>query len=229
MTGEELRRRVDDHIRPELEGANDVRRRDGVVDDERDAVSTCDLRDGGDIDEVVLRVRDRLDEDRLRSGRDGPIPLGAVVGVPHVVDADAEARERAVEEDACAAVDARGGDETLAASCETKQQACDRGLARADDDRAGATLQGRESTLGDVMRRVRVARVELPLIGAREPRLRLGEVIEQVRRAQVDRRDARTMRRVGGLACVHLPGVEAEPAPVVVRTHPLSVGAGARL
>ena len=204
-----------------LEGPDEVGRRDGVVDDERDAVGPGDLRDGGDVDEVVLRVRDRLDEDRLRLGPDQPFPLVAVGGVAHIVGEDAETRERAVEEDARAAVDARGREDVLARPGEPEQQRRDRRLTRTHDDRARAALERGDAALRDLVGRIEVARIQLPLIGAGEARFGLGEVVEEVCRRQVDRRDACVVVALFGFARVHLPGVEAELVGVRAHSHRL--------
>lgn len=157
VTGEELRRRVHDDVRAEFERPDHVWRRHRVVDDERDAVGAGDLRDRHDVDQVVLRVRDRLDEDRLRLRCDEPVPLRVIARNAHVVHGDTEPRERAVEEGPCSAVDAGGGDDALAAAGEAQQQAGDRSLTRSDDDRARAALERREPPLGHL-----VGGVEIP-------------------------------------------------------------------
>ena len=60
VSAQELGRRVNDDVCAELEGADEVRRRDRVVDDERHAVLVRDTRDLRDVEDVDLGVADRL-------------------------------------------------------------------------------------------------------------------------------------------------------------------------
>ena len=56
VAAEELRGRVDHDIRAVFDGAAEVRRRHGVVDDQRHAGFMRDLGDSFDIDQVHARI-----------------------------------------------------------------------------------------------------------------------------------------------------------------------------
>ncbi len=224
MSREELRRRVHHDVGSVLDRADEERRRDRIVDNQRDAVPLRHASDGVDVDDVVLGVRERLGEDRLRLGADQGVPFGVVRGVPDVLDGHAHAREGAVEEHARSAVDARGRDDVLAAAGETEQGDGDRRLARADDDRARTAFERRQPRFGHLVGGVGVARVEMAEIGSREPVGRLLERVEPVGGRQVHRCDARAVRQVLDLARVHLARGEAEALPIGVRGSGLSHG-----
>ena len=70
VPAEVLRRRVHDDVGAELERLLEVRRREGVVDDEQRAGGVRGIGRGPDVDDVEQRVRRRLDPDeRVRSSR----------------------------------------------------------------------------------------------------------------------------------------------------------------
>ena len=75
MAAEVLRRRVHDDVGAELERALEVRRGEGVVDDDDRAGRVRRVRDVPDVDDVQERVRRRLDPD-------DPCPLVEAVGEP---------------------------------------------------------------------------------------------------------------------------------------------------
>ena len=61
---------MNDDVRPEIERVLEVRRGEGVVDDELCADRVCRVGDRCDIDDVQERVGGRLDpDDRVRSSR----------------------------------------------------------------------------------------------------------------------------------------------------------------
>ena len=65
-TADELRRGVNDDVSAPLERSHEIRRREGRVDDERYAVTMSDFRYLLNIDDIRVRVAERLDENRLR-------------------------------------------------------------------------------------------------------------------------------------------------------------------
>ena len=66
VSAEELRRGVHNDVRAVLDGAQEVGRGKGVVDDDRHALRVRCLCDRLDVDEVGVRVADGLDKDALR-------------------------------------------------------------------------------------------------------------------------------------------------------------------
>jgi len=63
MAADVLGERVDDDIRPVLEGPAQVRGSDRVVHDQRDAVSVCNFSQPFQVDDVARRVADGLTEE----------------------------------------------------------------------------------------------------------------------------------------------------------------------
>ena len=75
VTTEELRDRVDDDVGAVLDGAQEVRRRQRRVDDERHTRVVRDLRESGDVGDLPTGIPDRLgvDDLRLRPDRGGVV------------------------------------------------------------------------------------------------------------------------------------------------------------
>ena len=72
---------MDDDVRAPLERPAQVRARQRVVDDERDAVLARDAGEHLQVDHEATRVGEALGEDELRAGRDGGADGGLVAGV----------------------------------------------------------------------------------------------------------------------------------------------------
>ena len=65
MTAKELGGRVHDDVRAVLDGTNQIRRAEGVVDHERNAVAVRDVGNRTDVSHVAVGITQRLDENRL--------------------------------------------------------------------------------------------------------------------------------------------------------------------
>ena len=72
---------MDDHVRAPIHRPAEVRRRHGVVDDERDFGFVRDLRQRLDVDDVDGRVTERLGVDELRIGFERPAEILRLVGM----------------------------------------------------------------------------------------------------------------------------------------------------
>ena len=107
VTAHELGEAVHDDVGAPLEGADQIRRRDRVVDDEHDAVGVGDTGDALDVEHVVLRVRQHLAEEDLGVRPDRSFPLSEVVRVVDEGDLDAELGQRVVQQVVGAAVERR--------------------------------------------------------------------------------------------------------------------------
>ncbi len=197
VAAEELRRRVDDDVGAVLEGLDEVRRRDRVVDDQRDAVLVRDVRDGADVEHVDLRVADGLGEEELRVGPDRGGPLLGVVLVLDEGRLDAELGERVLEEVVRAAVDRARRDEVVAGLGDVEHGGGLGRLAAREQQCARAALERGETLLDDRLRRVLDAGVDVAELGQREEVGRVVGAVEHVRRGLVDRRGAGLRHRVG--------------------------------
>jgi hypothetical protein len=84
---------VDDDVGAELDRPEKVRRRERVVDDERDAVALRDRGDGGDVQDPVGGVGDRLGEQGAGLRTDRRLPGIRIVDVGDERRVDAEPRD----------------------------------------------------------------------------------------------------------------------------------------
>ena len=208
MAAEELGRRVDDHVRAVLQGAQQVGGRDRVVDDQRDADLVGDVGDGAQVGDVLLRVRDRLDEE----GAGGVVGRGAPgLGIRRVLDplrGDAEAGQGVLEEVVGAAVEGRGDGDRVAGAGEVEDRQGDRALPGGDEEPGRPALERRDAVLDRGLGGVGDAGVDRGGLGEREAvrgGLRRGE--DEAGRL-VDGQGARARVRVGGLAGVDGEGLE---------------------
>ena len=104
---EELARRVHHDVGAVLDRTQQVRRREGVVDDQRDAVLVSNRSDRGNIEDVVLGVGDRFGEQQPGRRANRALPRGRVIRVIHERRLDAEPRDVVGQEAARSLVDAR--------------------------------------------------------------------------------------------------------------------------
>ena len=130
VAAEELGGRVHDDVGAELERTDQVRRRDRVVDDQRQVVLVRDARDALDVEDVDLRVADGLGEEQLGVRADRGGPLGRVVLVLDEGDLDAELGERVLEQVVRAAVDRARRDDVVAGARDVEHRVGDRRRSR---------------------------------------------------------------------------------------------------
>ena len=154
VAAEVLRRGVHDDVGAPLDRADEEGRRDGVVDDERHAVLVGEGGDGLDVEDLGLRVGDRLAEEQLGVGADRGAPRvdrGRVLDEAHL---DAEARQRVLQQVEGAAVERGGGDDVVARLGDVEHGERLGRLARGDEQGADAALERGDALLDDVGRRV---------------------------------------------------------------------------
>ena len=208
VPADELGRGVDDDVGAVLERAQQVRRRERVVDDERDPGVVGDRADALEVEHVTLRVPDRLAEERLGVRLDGGPPRVEVVGVVDERDLDAELRERVVQEVVRAAVQRRRRDDVASGLGEVQQRQRLRRLPARSGERADAALQRGDAIFERRLRRVHDAGVDVAELAQPEQICRVVGVAEHVARRLVDRHRPGAGGRVGRGARVDLPGLE---------------------
>ena len=147
VPAEVLGRRVHDDVGAQLDRADQVRRGDRVVDDERDADLVRDRGDGLDVEDVGLRVGDGLAEEQLGVRLDGVAPGLRVVRVGDERRRDAELGQRVVQQVVGAAVQARAGDDVVAGLGDVQDREGLGGLARGDQQGADAALERGDAVL----------------------------------------------------------------------------------
>ena len=156
----------------------------------------------------ILRVGDRLAEERLGVRAHGRAPGVQVVGVLHEADLDADLGQRVVEQVVGAAVQPRAGHDVVARAGQVQDRERLRGLPGRQEQRRDAAFQRRDALLHDVLRRVHDAGVDVAGLGQAEQRRRVVGVVEGVGGGLVDRQGPGVGGDVGGLPGVDLLGLE---------------------
>src|SRR5690606_32677905 len=111
--------RVDNDISAEVDRAAEIGCREGVVDDKRNSVFMCDAGDRFDVEDIQLRIADRLGEHRTCLGCDGAAQVFGVLQIDEVY-VHAHFGQRMPEEVERAAVQAGGRDDLVAGTCDVE-------------------------------------------------------------------------------------------------------------
>ena len=212
VPADELGRAVHDDIRAVLDGADQIRRTEGVVDDERNAVRVGDGGERVDVGDVAVRVAERLDVECLGVGTDRGFDLVQVVDVDER-GLDAVERERVREQVRAAAVDGLLRDDVLPLRRERLDRVGDRRRAGGDRKSGDAALERRDARLEHALRGVGQPPVDVARVGEAEAVGGVLRAVEDVGRGGVDGHSPRVARGIGGL----LPDVELERFKFVVR------------
>src|ERR671910_349587 len=149
VAADELGRGVDDDVGSVLEGLDEVRGRQRVVHDERDARLVCRGRQSLDVERVEGRVPYGLGEDGLRLVGDG-VAVGLRIVPLYVLYLDPDLRQRVVEEVVGAAVELGGRDELVPRPRDVEDRQCLRRLTRGGRKSANALLERGDALLEDV-------------------------------------------------------------------------------
>ncbi len=179
-----------------------------VVDDERDAGLVGDAGDPLDVEDVVLGVRDRLGEERLRVRPHGSTPAVEVIGVLDERDLDAQLLEGVVEQVVRAAVQAGAGHDVVAGLGDVEQGKGFSSLPGGDQQRPHATFEGGDALLDRGLGRVHDAGVDVAELLEREQVRGMVGAVEGVAGGLVDRQGTRIGGGVGALPGVDLAGLE---------------------
>lgn len=208
VPAEELGGRVDDDVRPVLDGAQQVRGGHGVVDDERQAGGVRDVGDAPDVEDVAARVAEGLREQGLGVRSYGGPPRVEVVGVLDEGHLDAEPRQGVPEQVVRAAVEGGAGDDVIAGRGEVQEREGLRGLPRGEGDGGDTAFEGGDALFEGVLGGVVDAGVDVAGFGQGEEVGRVLGVAEDERGRLVDRDRAGAGGRVGRGAGVELLGLE---------------------
>ena len=151
---------VDDDVGTEIEGTAEHRRGEGVVHDQRQAVTMGQGRDAFDIQHVHGRIGQGLAEHGPGVGADGLFDLGVIGPLIHEGHFDAHFFQRHGEQIEGAAVDAGHADHMVAAPGQVEDGDKVGSLPRRGAQGADATFQSRDLLLHGVHRGVAQTGVE---------------------------------------------------------------------
>ena len=172
------------------------------------------VRDGRhrlDVQHVPARVADRLAEERLRVRADRCAPRVGIVGIDPG-QLDVHFAQHVLELVHRPAVERRGRDDVVARLQQGEQRGRLGGEPAGERHRAGAALEVRHPLLEHRGGRVHDARVRVPVLLQVEVGRRRFRVLEHVAGRGENRHRTCARVRVGPLAGVQLPGLEAERA-----------------
>ena len=187
-----------------LERSDEIWRGDGVVDDQRDTVGVRDTGDALEVEDVQLRVGDRLRVERLGVRLHRRPPGLQVVRVLDEAHRDAELRQCVVQQVVGTAVEPRRGDDVVTGVGHGEQRDRLGGLPGGHQQRADAALECGDLLLDGVMGGVVDAGVDVAqLLEGEQLRTVLGGV-EGERGRLVDRQRTGVGGGVGRLAGVDL-------------------------
>jgi hypothetical protein len=205
---DELRQRMHRHIGALLEHTGTDRRRDCVVEDQREPREVSRLRPRRHVEDVQSRVADRLGEDQARALVGEASDGAGVVGIGPA-DLDAVLREGVREQVVSPSVELRDRDDVVACTRDVEHGVGDGRLPGRGDERGNAALEGCKAFLEHGPRRIHDARVDVARHSEREQVGRVLGVVEDKRRRLVDRHSACVGRTVRLLATMQRDGLGA--------------------
>ena len=197
VSADELCRRMHNDIRAVLDGAQEVRRRERVVDDDGDAVFVRDLGDRLDVDEIGVRIADGLDVDAFRIRTDRRLIRRRAAFRIDKGDVDAPLLDRVLQEVERAAVDGLLGDDMVSRVSEPLDRRRDRRRPRGKGERRRTALKRRDAFLKDILRGVHEAPVDVARVAQGKPIRRVLRIAEHIGGRLIDGDGARVRRWIG--------------------------------
>ena len=208
VPSDELGRRVCDDVGSVVHGPTQIRRREGVVDNQREPAVMGDARDGLDVEDVGSRVADRLPVQQLRAVGDRLLDE-VDVGEIDKRDIDSHPSQRHIELGVGAPVERLRRDDLVALPAERKDGDELGRLTGRGGERSDATLERRHSFLECSRGGVADPGVDVPVRLEGEQIGGVLCVVEHERGRCVDRLGARPGLGVWALPGVDRSGVEA--------------------
>ena len=150
MTADELRRRVDNDISTVFDRADQERRAESVVDDQRKTMAMSNGRDGVDIRNIRIRIAQRLDVDGLGIILNRRFHFSFVVNI-NEGGADAVERQCVCQQVGGTAVDGLLSDNVLTGGCQGLDRIGDGCRAGGQSQTAHTAFQGRDAVFEDAL------------------------------------------------------------------------------
>ena len=205
MSAHELGGRVDHDVGAVLDGAQQVRRGERGVHDERQAVAMGNLGPALEVKHVGVGVAERLGIEELGVGLDGGLNSGEVVGT-HEGGGETLLNKRVAEEVHRTAVKVGGGHDVVAGRCDVLHGDGDGSRAAGHAKRTHAALERCDALLKDRGSGVGKTRVDVAGLRKGKAAGRRGGILEHVGRGGVNRDRA----GIGGGVGAFLAGMGLE-------------------
>ena len=158
MPAHELRQRMDDDVGAVFDRTQQDRRRDGVVDDHRDAMPRCNRRQSLNVADVSRRIADAFAEYRARAAVNQPFDGVGLIGLGKS-NGDALAWQDVGEQRVRRAIELGNGDDIAPHLREIEYCVIQGGLASADAQCLEPALERSHPPLKDRCRRIADARI----------------------------------------------------------------------
>ena len=211
VAADELRRRIINQRRAPFHRPAEIRRGEGVVDDEGNAVRIRKIREFFQIENGAARIADRLAVKRARLRRDRRLPRREVARIAQG-HFQRQFQQRLLELRDGASIEMRRRHNLVAGRKQRHQRDELRRHAAGHHQRARRALQRREPFLQHRRGRVADARVDVAVLLELEKLRRLVGAVEDVGGRLVNRHGARAGRGIGNVARMHHARVEAKGA-----------------
>ena len=159
---------MNDDVSAPLQGLNQVRRSNRVVHDQWDAIFVRNTGNSLDVENVVLRIRNRFAKESLRVRTNGVLPLLKVVGVINEGHFDAELWQRVVEQVVRAAIQAGAGHNVVADLRQVQDGQRFGSLTAANQQSGNSTFEGGDALFNDSLGWIHDAGVDVAEFGQAE-------------------------------------------------------------
>src|SRR5947209_1365525 len=186
-----------DDVGTVLDGPAQVRAGERVVDHERDVVLMGDASHLLEVEDVALRVADRLAMESARIGTYLRSPLVKVVAVVHERHLDAQLRQRVVKQVVGAAIQRRRAHDVVAHLGQVQDGEGLSRLTTSERQRACTAFEAGDALLEHLLCRVHDACVDVAGLTQREQSGGVGRVAEGVAGGLIDRRGPGSGGRIG--------------------------------
>ena len=211
MAADELRRRVDNDVRAVLDGADEIGRAKGIIDDDGKRMLVRNLCNRVNVGNVAVGISERFKVNCLRVRLDCRFDLGKVVRVDERCG-HAECLERMGKQVVCAAVDGLLADDVVSLLGERFDRICNCRRAGGNRERRYAALERRNALFKDVLRGVGESAIDVAGVAQRETVCRVLGIVEDVRSGGVNRNGA----GIGGGVRLFLTDVKLQGFKMIV-------------
>ncbi len=195
VAADELCSGVYHDVRAVLDGTDQIRGAEGVVDHQRKAVLVCDRCDRIDVRNVTVGVAQRLQIDGTRVVPDRPLDLREIVCV-NKGGLDAVLRQGVGKEIEASAVDGLLCYDVAAVRCQRLNGVGDGRCAGRDRQSRAAAFQSGQSFFQDILRRIGQSSVDIAGIRETEAVRCVLAVVEYIGSGLIDRHGTRVGRGI---------------------------------